>query len=190
MHYDADEIRYSPWDGVSLRDAFSWIDGLGFNAVDFTVIDFRYLERQPDLEGSYQNDLNHFEFGRRPGHFLQIKAWKNNTKVKLTTRGGHEAVFPDRKIFPLKFLMKHYPLRNSRQANRKVFQDRLPRMKTEQKLLGWHTHYDDFLSKGVIKGWRSYDLLPWHPVHFMSEFVVERISGIGLLEEIAFPNTD
>ena len=64
MHHDADEIRCSPWSGVSLKDAFAQVDNLGYNAIDFTVIDFRFLTRQSEVSNNYQNNLNHFEFGR------------------------------------------------------------------------------------------------------------------------------
>lgn len=180
MHYDADEIRCSPWSGVSLKDAFARVDNLGYSAIDFTVIDFRFLTRQSEISNNYQNNLNHFEFGRRPGHFKQLKAWKNMAKVDLSSSGGHEAIFQGRSIFPLKFLMKHYPLRNAMQANKKVFHDRLPRMAAEQEAFGWHKQYDAFGQIGVVDGWDSHKLVPWHSVYFMSEFIVERISGIGL----------
>ncbi|SEP23908.1 methyltransferase domain-containing protein [Nitrosovibrio sp. Nv6] len=180
MHYDADEIRCSPWSGISLKDAIEHVDRLGYSAIDFTVIDFRFLTRQSKVSNNYQNNLNHFEFGRRPGHFKQIKAWKNMAKVDLASSGGHDAVFHGRNIFPLKFLTKHYPLRNALQANRKVFHDRLPRMEAERKAFGWHRQYDGFGENGAVNGWDSHTLVPWHSTYFMSEFLVERISGIGL----------
>jgi SAM-dependent methyltransferase len=180
MHHDADEIRCSPWSGVSLKDALAQVNSLGYSAVDFTVIDFRFLTCHPQVSKSYQNNLNHFEFGRKPGHFKQIKAWKNAAKVDLSSSGGHEAIFQRRNIFPLKFLLKHYPLRNRLQANKKVFHDRLPRMVAEQKTLGWHTQYDEFGKIGAIDGWDPHKLVPWHSVYFMNEFLMERLSGIGL----------
>ena len=76
--------------------------------------------------------------------------------------------------------MKHYPLRNALQANKKVFKDRLPRVATEQKTFGWHTQYDAFGQIGTVDGWDSHKLTPWHPTYFMSDFIVERISGSGL----------
>src|SRR5450432_750203 len=39
LHYDADELRYSPWPGISLQDAIGFVDRLGYNAIDFTVLD-------------------------------------------------------------------------------------------------------------------------------------------------------
>jgi trans-aconitate methyltransferase len=183
LHHDADEIRCSPWPGVPLRDALAHADRLGYSAVDFTVIDFRFLANRPPAEAPYQASLNHFEFGRRPGHFQQIKAWKNSRqKVVLADSGGHEAVFDGRRVFPLKFLLKHYPLRYSEQAAKKVFRDRLPRMASEQRSRGWHTQYNHLRGSAEVPGFYVKDLLAWHPVLFETEYLVERISGIGLTE--------
>lgn len=182
IHYDADELRYSPWKDVTLRQAISWVDTLGYNALDFTVIDFRFLEKQYYESGSYERSLTHFEFGRRPGHFLQIKAWKNTSPVSLALSGGHEAQFNGRKIFPLKFLTKHYPLRTIQQAEKKIFQERLPRMQIEKQKKGWHTHYDKYL-RAEISAWKPTDLFPWFENHFYTEFLVPRISGIGLKDK-------
>jgi len=183
MHHDADELRYSPWPRISLAEAFAHIDNLGYNAVDFTVIDFRFLRSAPEASPPYENSLNWFEFGRRPGHFYQVKAWKNNHyPVDLASSGGHEAKFNDQRIFPLKFLMKHYPIRSRSQAEKKIYIDRLPRMRREQHEKGWHTQYAQYETVTEIKGWERHMLQPWHPSFFDSEFLVERLSGIGLLE--------
>jgi hypothetical protein len=181
MHYDVDEIRVSPWADATLAEAISHIDALGFNAIDFTVLDFRFTKDRPDCVGPFQTALTHFEFGRRPGHFAQVKCWKNIEGVDIASSGGHNAEFHGRKVFPVKFLMKHYPLRNREQANQKVFRHRLPRFDTEKKRHGWHTQYDHFVSHGSIDGWSCQDLIPWHQVYFNTEYFVERISGIGLV---------
>jgi SAM-dependent methyltransferase len=118
IHQDADELRYCPWPNTTLAEGISWIDSLGYSAIDFTVIDFRFLTNSKVEAGPYESSLNHFQFGRRDGHFVQIKAWKSRQKVALVDSGGHEAVFEDRRIFPLKFLTKHYPLRSVRQAQK------------------------------------------------------------------------
>lgn len=182
MHYDADEIRVSPWEGVTLSEAIAHADSLGFNAVDFTVIDFRFTETKPDAETPYQENLTHFEFGRRPGHFSQVKCWKNATPVNLADSGGHDAFFCDRKIYPIKFLLKHYPLRNKEQANKKIYQYRLPRFAKEKEAYNWHIQYDNYAEKKEICGWKCSELVPWHSTHFKTEYVIERISGIGLAD--------
>jgi len=180
LHHDADEIRISPWEGVTLREAISWIDSIGYNAIDFTVIDFRFLSSSPGASAPYQQNLWHFEFGRRPGHFEQVKGWKNLKHVSLADSGGHNAAFEGRKIYPMKFLLKHYPLRNKEQASKKIHQNRLPRYTMEKNKYGWHTQYDQFSNSKEVSGWKYSDLIPWHPVHFNTEYVVERLSGIGL----------
>jgi hypothetical protein len=126
--------------------------------------------------------LNHFQFGRRGGHFVQIKAWRNDQRVHLVGSGGHEAAFEGRRVFPLKFLTKHYPLRSATQAQKKVFDDRLPRVRREQNERGWHTHYNQYADAGAVAGWSRHELLPWAEKLFHTEFLVQRLSGIGLAD--------
>ena len=111
---------------------------------------------------------------------MQIKAWKNRRKVCLVDSGGHEAVFEGRRTFPLKFLTKHYPLRSVGQAQKKVFGDRLPRILREQAERGWHMQYDQYANNGSVSGWHHHELLPWAEHLFLTEYLVQRLSGIGL----------
>jgi hypothetical protein len=180
MHYDADEIRISPWGETTLKQGILNVDALGYNAIDFTVIDFRYTFKN-DISEYFEDKLTHFEFGRRPGHFSQIKCWKNQGKVSLAETGGHEVCFEGRKVFPIKFLTKHYPLRNKKQSLQKIYIDRLPRFIEENKAYGWHTQYDIFKSQKRDPEWNIQNLIPWHSKYFNSEYLVERISGIGIL---------
>lgn len=180
IHYDSDEIRVSPWQSVNLNTALAAVESFGYNAVDFTVIDFRFLEGADDIERNFQQSLLHFEFGRRPGLFQQIKAWKNTGPVELANSGGHSSEFPDRRIYPLKFLTKHYPLRSRSQSERKILKDRLPRIEAERAQYGWHTHYDPIVQANKFMGWDRHSLIAWHQPFFESEYLVERLSGIGL----------
>jgi glycosyltransferase involved in cell wall biosynthesis len=186
LHHDADEWRMSPWAGVGLRDAIAFVDALGYNALDHTVVDFRYLADGggPSGPSGAMERLQHFEFGKRPGHFSQVKAWRRRDagEVGIAASGGHEATFPGRRIFPLKFLMRHYPLRNPDQARRKIFDDRLPRQRAEKVERGWHVHYDRLAEdRRVVDGWQPDELLPWSEPMFRQEFLVERLSGIGIM---------
>ena len=187
IHHDADERRYSPWPGVTLAEAITFVDSLGYNAIDFSVLDFRFLEDLPDPEPPFEESIRFFEFGGRPGHFLQIKGWRQppGGSVDLASTGGHEAAFPGRSVFPLKFLMKHYSLRSREQANRKI-RERIPRTERARAERGWHTHYVRFRD-APITGWSSSGLTPWHEPTFWSEFLVERLSGIGIRRESPSP---
>lgn len=180
IHNDSDEIRCSPWKNVSLKSAISYADQLGFNAIDYTVIDFRPTKDGFDNTKNPESFFTHFEFGKRPGHFVQIKTWKNTgQKVDLHSSGGHQATFENRKIFPLKFLLKHYPLRSTKQAKIKIFSYRLPRISLADKKKGWHTQYNnyDIESKYI---WNKNELLPYSST-FYNEYLVERLTGLGII---------
>ena len=41
IHHDADEFRESPWPGLNLLDAIRNVDTLGYNAIDFRLLNFR-----------------------------------------------------------------------------------------------------------------------------------------------------
>lgn len=185
LHNDADEFRHAPFRNVRLAEALAFVSALGYSAVDFTVLDFRYLKDGQPSTGSFRRDLTFFEFGRRPGHFLQVKGWRNQPKgaVDLAASGGHEARFAGRRIFPLKFLLRHYPLRSEEQARRKVLSDRLPRSEAERRERGWHVQYLEF-DEERFKGWDKDLLIPYSEESFAADYLVERTSGIGLGGEV------
>ena len=121
IHYDADELRLPPWRSVTLQQGISFVDMLGYSAIDFTLLNFRFTSGQKS-QAPYEQHLQRFEFGTEPGHFVQVKAWKNQGQaVDIATSGGHSVEFAGRRVFPLNFLTKHYPLRSPEQAKRKVF---------------------------------------------------------------------
>jgi hypothetical protein len=179
IHYDADEIRESPWPGVGLRDALFRVDGEGFNAVDHTCLVFHPTEGGAE-DAADIDSYRHFEFGKRGGHFVQIKAWKRQPdRIRLAESGGHQVEFSGRKVYPYKFLLRHYPVRSQEQGIRKILGERKPRWNpVERGSRGWHTHYDhveashNFLMKAT-------DLLEFDPATFYRDYLVERLSGIG-----------
>jgi glycosyltransferase involved in cell wall biosynthesis len=182
MHYDADEIRCSPWQNISLSNAIDFVDSLNYTAIDFSVINFLFTD-EAAAEMSALEGLRSFEWGRHPAYFQQVKTWKNLSIVDLASSGGHDVQFEGRRIYPLKFLTKHYPLRSYNQANRKLYRDRFPRIGKEQLEKGWHVHYNAFQLVPEVKPWRKYELIDFDQVRFDAEFFVERISGIGVDRE-------
>lgn len=181
VHVESDEVRESPWPGMSLADSIAHVDACGYNAIDFTVPDFRYLAGE-DVGDRPWETMRHFEFGRRPGHFQQVKAWKYaGQRVDLATSGGHDATFDGRRVYPLKFQLRHYPLRGPRHATRKIFSERLPRTVYERDARGWHVHYAD-VTPERLAGWKRHECVAWHPQTFHSEYLVERLSGIGIAD--------
>ena len=124
IHYDADEIRESPWPNMTLKEAIRWVDTLGYNCIDFKLINF-----PPINNGFKQGDdlRSYFTFCEYGGEFdkLQLKCWKTSkSPVSLADTGGHEARFKARRIFPIQFLLRHYPIRGQTHGVKKVFHER------------------------------------------------------------------
>ena len=88
--------------------------------------------------------------------------------------------FSGRRVYPFKFLLRHYPLRSQVHGEKKVFEDRLPRYSPELRQLGWHIQYDSF--KRGDSFIRNLDtLLTFDPERFYETHLVERLSGIGIV---------
>ena len=134
--------------------------------------------------GGHGISIRHFEFGRRGGHFRQIKGWKNpRVKPDLATNAGHEVVFKGRKVFPYKFLLKHYPIRSNEHGRRKILRERHTRWNLEERTGGWHTHYDKFTEESAFvhdpATLTEYISDKW----FYGEHLIERLTGIGIERE-------
>jgi hypothetical protein len=147
IHHDADEFRESPWPGLNLRDAIQKVDRFGYNAIDFEVLNFwpthDIYRRGDDVRESFRFYAPGEHFNR-----TQVKCWKNlGVAVDLATVGGHDVNFPDRKVFPLRFLLRHYPIRGQAHGERKVHAERLGRFPESEKSAGWHVQYDDLVSQ-------------------------------------------
>jgi SAM-dependent methyltransferase len=142
IHHDADEFREAPWPGVSLREGINRVDALGYNAIDFAVFDFV----PTDDRFCPGDDVRQFLTRYRPGaehDRVQVRCWKRTSeRVDLASSGGHEAAFPGRRVFPLPFLLRHYPIRSEQQGRRKVFEERQPKFLESERRRGWHVQYD------------------------------------------------
>ena len=142
INHDADELREAPWPAVRLADALALVDRLGWNAVDFEVFNFR-----PTHDGYRAgNDLRtSFRYAERvtAGNRAQIRCWKRGPAVDLVSSGGHEARFDGQNVFPIRFLLRHYPIRTQAHGERKVFHERQPRFDPDEIASGWHVQYAD-----------------------------------------------
>jgi len=142
IHHDADEFRESPWENLRLADAIARVDAAGYNAIDFEVLNFapthdRFLAGDDLAEA--------FRYYSVPASYdrLQIKCWKKTAyAVDLVSDGGHDASFPDRRVFPIRFPVRHYPIRSQKHGERKVFTERRARFPEHERALGWHIQYD------------------------------------------------
>ncbi len=175
IHYDSDEIRITPYpDNVTLSDMICFVDSLGYNAINTTVLDFRMTDENDDI---FSKDT-YFEIGRKPSRFIQIKTWKKCNNIDLVSMGGHVVKFENQKIYPIKIINKHYPLRNVEQAQKKIFKDRLPRFEKEKQQRGWHSQYDKIAeNKDFIY---EKDNLNKYDENTIERLTLEIISGVGI----------
>ncbi|HEX8456860.1 MAG TPA: glycosyltransferase family 2 protein [Pyrinomonadaceae bacterium] len=179
IHHDADEARESPWPGVSLREGLYRVGRDGFNAVDHTVVNFRPTDNDFQPGSDFTSHFTRFEFGRAQSDRLQIKAWKNEGRsVSLAASGGQDVGFAGRRVYPYKFLLRHYSIRSQAPGEKKVLRERQPRWNAGQKSMGWHTHYDA-VRHGHNFLRRPDTLKLFDPQSFYSTYLVERLTGIG-----------
>lgn len=187
IHHDADEIREGPWLGLGLRDSIWNVDRRGFNAINHQVINFRPVSEKPDAGqvGDPAETLVWWQHPSPRASPVHVKGWRNmGQRVRLVETGGHEARFSGRRIFPYRFLLRHYPLRSPEHARRKIFSERADRWNEQERKLGWHTQYDDADLDDTFL-WPKAVLHEWDPRTFVREFLTERLTGVGVLHDEA-----
>ena len=145
VHCDADELRYSDeWHEnlETLVEGFARVQAAGYNAIDHTMLTFHPTTDSAGFDGT-QDPEQYFRFysgdplNQRIG---QVKAWRNLGLVSLAHSGGHQADFPARRVYPGRFLSKHYPIRSQAHGERKVFQER-QWLDQQQGRRDWHVQY-------------------------------------------------
>lgn len=162
IHHDADEIRESPWPGVTLREAIRRVDLLGYDAIDFRVLNFAPVD---DDFRAGDDPRRHFVRWEEPAEYdrVQRKCWKAGAADLALADGGHDVRFAGRRLFPMRFLLRHYPIRSQAHGRLKVFEHRKDRFAQDELALGWHRQYDhvaepDHLFLRNPASLRSFDL--------------------------------
>ena len=178
IHHDADEIRESPWPGVPLIDALWAVEQWGYNCIDHTVFNFRPVDNSWSPGDDLAASFPWCEFGDTPADFLQIKGWKPQaTRLSMASNAGHEVKFEGRKVFPYKFLLRHYSIRSQEHGERKILRERQPRWSPQEREKGWHVHYDHYNEETSFI-WDAKGLLRWGTID--EHYLLERLSGVGM----------
>lgn len=141
IHHDADEIRRTPWPGVSLAEGFRRVEAEGYNCVNHQLYTF------PPIDNGYIGDpetyFTRYTLDCIDSRIRAVKAWRNSGHpVNLSASGGHWAEFPGMLIHPDKWTIKHYPVRSQQHGERKVLGERVPRFRPEERTRNWHVQYD------------------------------------------------
>lgn len=178
IHHDADEIRESPWPGVSLADALWAVERWGYNCIDHTVFNFRPVDNSWSPGDDLASSFPWCQFGDTPADFLQIKGWKPQaTRLTMASNAGHQVDFEGRRVFPYKFLLRHYSIRSQEHGERKILRERQPRWSPEERAKGWHVHYDHF-DEHTSFLWAKEGLLRWGTID--GQNLLARLSGVGM----------
>lgn len=178
----ADEVLASPWPGITYKDGLYLVDQLGFNCVDHTIIEFQPINDGFQRGMDHELYFRHFDF-KRLSHPSQRKAWKNwGQPISTVPSAGHDVLFEGRRIFPFKFLLKHYSFRSQSQGEKKVFRERKARWNPKERARGWHIHYDS-IQEGHQFVQAPSEKEVFVEDHFNRTYLVERLSGIGTLRK-------
>jgi hypothetical protein len=184
IHTDADELRRSPFPELTLAEALRVVQQTGANRVSFNLINFRPVDDRPYRPGSLKTHFTFFEYGTRPGHFRQGKAWlQGPERVDLASSGGHWVTFPGACDFPYRFLLQHYPIRSQEHGRRKVVFERHARWSPHERgVLGWHVQYDGYAEDSIYTWDRDrlhqFDTLFWreHGLRILTDIEQQRLA--------------
>ncbi len=118
---------------------------LGYSAIDFKILNFRPIDNSFVAGSDVREFLKYFEWGEESNR-IQTKAWKKQSeRIDLVSSGGHEVKFKGRQVFPVQFVLRHYPIRSQSHGEKKVFKERQQRFDKGEIKDGWHVQYNYFL---------------------------------------------
>jgi glycosyltransferase involved in cell wall biosynthesis len=150
ISHDADEIREAPSPTyTTLYEGICDVDRMGYNAIDFDEFVFTPTSDEEHFEGTdYVNEMRYYYYFQ-PGPLRQVKAWKNlKRRIDLTSWGGHQVLFRGRKIFPEKFILRHYMTLSKNHAIKKYGERVYSKYEVEK--LHWHMGRTGFRKNDVV----------------------------------------
>jgi len=102
LHFRLNELIESPWSGISLRRAIYYVDCLGFDVINFSILTF-YPLTQPSFpqSGDTYRKFEWASFMPKAAQRGDEKARKSSSSVK------------GQRTFPINFLLRVYPSRES-----------------------------------------------------------------------------
>ena len=175
----ADEVLRSPWPGLSYKDSLYLVDQAGFNCVDHTIVEFHPVDDGFEAGMDHEAYFKHFDF-KHLSHPFQRKAWKNvGRPISTIPSAGHDVIFEGRRVYPFKFLLKHYSFRSQEHGEKKVFRERKARWNPGERARGWHVHYDTMQAgHQFVRSTSEKEF--YEECDFNKTYLVERLSGIGV----------
>jgi len=119
LRSDSDEFFESGIHHRNLKDAIEQVDKEGFNLIQFNRFDFFMTDDDNESAKSIKEKLPYYSCH---GDYL-YRVWKYFPGIRMGYAGGHYPIFPESlpyKIYPKKFIMRHYKFRSKEQAEKKM----------------------------------------------------------------------
>jgi len=116
---DSDDFFESGIKNVTLKEAIEKIDSENYNLIQFDHFDFFMTDNDNEHENSIKKRLPYYSW---EGDFV-YRAWKYFPGIRIGSEGGHYPIFPEGhqyRIYPKKFVARHYSFRNKIQAEKKM----------------------------------------------------------------------
>jgi len=108
LHIDADEIHDAPEEYTNLYEGILDVDRKGFNVINFEEFVFIPKNNNESFEGTdYTKKMKTYYFFEPRKQNLN-RAWKKNNNIDLVSSGGHNIILPEKKVYPINFILKHY----------------------------------------------------------------------------------
>ena len=114
----SDEFLESGIQKMTLKDRITQADKEGYNLIQFDRFDF-FMTNNDEENSSIRKKLRYYSY---QGDYV-YRAWKFMPSVRIGDVAGHYPIFPNEegyRIFPEKFVMRHYPFRDDMQSKKKV----------------------------------------------------------------------
>ena len=149
INADTDEFRESPWPGLNLRRGIERVDAQGYNTINFSILDFKPMDDGFVPGEDVRERLTHYSESQVSWDHMQARCWKHwGQPFQLWQTGGHLVEFEGRRIYPIPFILRHYPIRSQRHGLMKIFNERKNRFDTNERAASWHVQYDDIAKEG------------------------------------------
>lgn len=138
IHHDADEIREAPGPWNTLAEGIAEMGRQRYNAINFDEFVFMPTQEQDDYEGTdYVSSMRYYYFFQ-PRALHRVNAWKKRSgPIDLVSEAGHRVCFPNRRIAPHAFVLRHYMVLSRDHLLRKYVRDRTY-SRREVDELHWH----------------------------------------------------
>ena len=111
---DADEFRESPWPGLTFAEGLAKAERMGFNAVNFRVLNFRPTGDGASSRATIRARPHRTSSPATRVDAPQVKAFKRpaSGELDIVRSGGHDIRFDGRRVCPIPFILRHYPIRS------------------------------------------------------------------------------